>query len=80
MVASHCTAGALRSLRLAVRTLASHAGNRGSIPLGSATHTPAYFCFPLNIAGLSGFYLLIFELVLQGTRIVDMKLLVAGVS
>ena len=25
------------SLRLAVRTLASHAGNRGSIPLGSAS-------------------------------------------
>ena len=36
MLASRCAFSAMCSLRLAVRTLASHAGNRGSIPLGSA--------------------------------------------
>ena len=46
MVASACTAC---SLRLAVRTLASHAGNRGSIPLGSANSPNGEMSFPTHI-------------------------------
>ena len=37
------------SLRLAVRTLASHAGNRGSIPLGSANLPNGEMPFPTHI-------------------------------
>ena len=47
----------LRSLRLVVRTLASHAGNRGSNPLGSAI-SPA----PLPAASLAGAFRMLLRL------------------